>query len=112
MAYTPVNLSDEQKAALEVEHEDILVLRGKPEVSPWVVVIRRPKRQETIGYKSAVKRDPTTANEQLLRKICVFPQAADFERQLDRWPFLCDACAGSQAFNDFLGLSVAEDLKE
>ncbi len=110
MAYTPVTLSDEQKAALEAEHEDILVLRGG-ERAPWVVVIRRPKRQETIGYKTAAKRDNTTANEDFIRRIAAYPKAGEWERQLERWPFLCDGIADSNSFKEFLGLSVAEDLK-
>jgi hypothetical protein len=110
MAYTPVTLSDEQKAALEADHEDILIMRGS-ERAPWLIVLRRPKRPETIGYKAHVKRDPTTANEQLIRKISVYPKDGDFEKQIERWPFLCDGIADAEAFKDFLGLSVAEDLK-
>jgi hypothetical protein len=111
MAYVPVTLSDDQKAKLEEEHEDILVLRGNEQRAPWLVAIRRPKRTETIGYKAAAKRDATTANEQLVRKITVYPTGADLEKQLDRWPFLCDGIADSEAFKDFLGLSTSEDLK-
>jgi hypothetical protein len=110
MAYTPVTLSNEDKARLEAEHEDILVLRGT-DLSPWIVALRRPKRQETIGYKTHHKRDSTTANEQLVKRIAVFPTGADMEKQLERWPFLCDGIADSETFKDFLGLSVDASLK-
>ncbi len=110
MAYTPVTLSDEQKIALEAEHEDILVMKGGDR-APWLMVLRRAKRQETIGYKQHHKRDSTTANEQLVRKITIFPVGNDMEKQLDRWPFLCDGIADAESFKDFLGLSAAEDLK-
>lgn len=111
VAYTPVTLSDETKSALDSEFDDILVMRGGAR-APWLVVLRRPKRQETIGYKAHAKRDPTTANEQLIRKIACYPKDNDFEKQLERWPFLCDGIADSEAFKDFLGLTVSEDLKE
>lgn len=110
MAYTPVELSDAQKSALEAEHEEILILRGNAK-APWLVAMRRAKRPETIGYKNHAKRDATTANEMLVRKIAVFPTDRAFEDQLERWPFLCDGIADSEPFKDFLGLSVAEDLK-
>lgn len=110
MAYTPVTLSDEQKAALEQEHEDILILRGG-ERAPWIVVVKRPSRKDTLAYKLFAKRDNTTANEEFIKRIRVFPDESAFEKQLDRWPLLCDGIADSDAFKSFLGLAVGEDLK-
>lgn len=112
MAYQPVpQLTDEQKASLESEHEDVLVLRGDPDMSPWLMALRRPKRQETLGYKSHAKRDQTTANEQLIRKIAVYPVGNDLEKQLERWPFLPDGICDDERFKRFIGITVDADLK-
>lgn len=112
MAYVPVTVSDEQLSQLEEHHEDILVLRGS-ERAPWLLVVKRPNRQQTIAYKQHAKKDSTTANEALFRHITVFPAAKDpdFDRQLNRWPLLCDAAAGSESFADFLGTTVNEQVK-
>ncbi len=111
MAFTPVTITDEQKASLEEKHEDILICTGDPEFSPWLVVVRRPTRQETIGFKAHAKKDETTANEQLVRRIAVFPSAADLDRQIERWPLLCDGISGSDKFRKFLGFNVEASLK-
>lgn len=108
--YVPVELDDATRARLEEEHGDILVLRGT-EKSPWVMVVRRPTRQETLGYKAVSKRGDGTANESLLRRTTVFPTGADLERQLQRWPFLADGIADSGAFREFVGIAVEADLK-
>ena len=109
--YVPVTLSEEQQQKLEDEHEDILVLRGPSAISPWLFVVRRPNRQETIGYKQAAKRDQTTANEVLIRRITVFPKGDDLEKQLARWPFVPDGIADNEAFKEFVGIAVDESLK-
>ena len=109
--FVPFVITDEQIQALEDEHEDVLVLRG-PEKAPWIAVLRRPTRQETIGYKTHAKRDSTTANEQLIRATCLFPKKGeDFDRQLARWPFFVDGLADSKSFKDFVGITVESDLK-
>ena len=108
--FVPFTITDEALAALEDEHEDILVLKG-PEKAPWIAVLRRPTRQEAIGYKTHAKRDSTTANEQLITRICVFPKGDDFQRQLARWPLFVDGLAGSESFKDFIGITVENDLK-
>lgn len=108
--FVPIEVTPEQIAALEDQHEDVLVLRGS-EMAPWVAVLRRPTRQEAIGYKTHGKRDSTTANEQLITRICVFPAKEDFQRQLARWPFFVDGIADSPVFKEFVGISVDADLK-
>lgn len=108
--YVPPVLTDEKLKELEDEHEDVLVLRGT-EIAPWCAVVRRPNRKETIAYKSQARRDPATANETLIRLICLFPRGDEFQRMLDRWPFLVDGVAQSPAFNNFIGLTVDEQLK-
>jgi len=108
--FVPITISDEEIALLEDEHEDVLVCRGT-EKAPWIAVCRRPTRQEAIGYKTHAKRDSTTANEQLITRICVFPKGADFQRQLARWPLFVDAIAVAESFKDFVGITVEHDLK-
>ena len=108
--FFPFSVTEEQLAKFEEEHEDVLVMRG-PEKAPWLVVLRRPTRQEAIGYKTHAKRDSTTANEQLITRTCVFPKGDDFARQIARWPFFVDGIADSQAFKDFVGITVEADLK-
>lgn len=110
MVYVPVQVTDEQLAAFEAEHEDILVLRGG-ERSPWTYVLRRPTRQETIGYKQHAKKDASTASEALVRRIVLFPNAGDLDKQINRWAFSVDAVVGSDAFQEFIGLAVSDQLK-
>ena len=110
MAYVPVTITDDELATLESEHEDVLKLGGG-ERAPWVIVLRRPKRQETIAFKQHANRDIATANEALVRRITVAPKGEDLEKMIDRWPFLCDAVASSEAFKDFIGLAVGAQLK-
>lgn len=108
--YVPIELTDDKRQELEDEHEDILVLRGT-ERAPWVIVVRRPTRQETIGYKAHARKDNLTANEQLLARITVYPTGADYDRQVARWPFIPDGVAASKVFNEFVGIAVDESLK-
>jgi hypothetical protein len=109
--YEPVKLDDATKDALEEKHEDILVLTGDAEMSPWLVVVRRPTRQETLGYKQHAKRDQTTANEQLIRKLTVYPSGEELEKQHTRWPFFPDGIVSDDKFSRFMGLSVEASLK-
>jgi hypothetical protein len=110
MAFTPVTFTEEQRKALEEKHEDILVLKGN-ERAPWLAVMKRPSRQEAVGYKTHAKRDQATANEQLLRAIIVHPTGEDLEKQLARWPLFVDGIVDTQAFRDFVGISVDDSLK-
>jgi hypothetical protein len=109
--YEPITIDEATIAALEEKHDDVLILKGDPEMSPWLVVVRRPTRQETLGYKSHAKKDQTTANEQLIKRIAVFPVGDDMDRQLARWPFLPDGIADDDKFKRFMGLSVEASLK-
>lgn len=112
MAYVPVEVSAEEIAQLETKHDDVLVMKGG-ESSPWTVVLRRPKRQETIAYKQHAAKDQPTSAEALIRRICVAPdpKTDEFEKQMDRWPFFCDAIMASTTFREFLGLSASEQVK-
>lgn len=108
--YEPPKLSPERLAELEEAHDDVLVLSGS-EKAPWTVAVKRPNRQQTIAYKTHGKRDSTTANEQLLRQISVFPTGPDLDALLARWPFLPDGIAASDPFKDFLGITTDEQVK-
>lgn len=108
--YAPVVLDEETRQRLEDEHGDILVLKGG-EKAPWVMVVRRPTRPETLAYKGAAKKQDGTANEQLVRRVTVFPAGADLERQLARWPFMPDGIVDAPAFKEFIGIAADADLK-
>lgn len=113
--FVPLTLTPEKQEELETEHEDILILQGST-MSPWLVVLRRPTRPESIGYKQHAKRSPETANEQLIRSICVYPDPkagkdGDFERQLARWPLFVDCVADNERFKEFIGFAVDSTLK-
>ncbi len=109
--YVTVKPNDTEMADLEAKHEDVLVLKGHPEMAPWLIVVRRPTRQESIGYKSHAKKDSTTAGEALVRRITVFPAQAELDRILDRWPLAPDFILDDQTFKDFVGLAASSSLK-
>lgn len=111
MAYTPVTITPEELNALETEHEDIMRFDGDPDLAPWIVIVRRPKRQEAIAFKQHATRDIATANEALVRRITVFPKGDDLEKMFDRWHMLCDGIASSDRFKAFIGLAVGSQLK-
>lgn len=117
MAYVPVEADEKLLAELEEKHEDVLVIRGSSK-APWLLVVRRPKRNETILFKQQAKRAPELAAENLLRMITVHPDPRDkssdpnpFDKQVDRWPFLCESAFNSDAFQEFLGLTVEAQVK-
>ncbi len=112
--YEPLQISDEALALLDNEHDDVFAFRGKP-TAPWIAVVRRPTFQESQAYK-AMAGDPAKkplANVKLITAICVFPKGGSDEwtSQFNRWPFFPDGIADSEAFKDFVGLSMADDEK-
>lgn len=111
MSYQPVTPTSEQLAELETKHGDLLALSGDPKYSPYLMVFRRPKRQEIIGYKHHLKKDSTTANEELVKRIVVFPDKAELDRILDVFPLAPDFCVNDDSFQKFVGLASAADLK-
>lgn len=110
MAYQPVVLEDAKRAELEEKHGDVLVLQGT-ERSPWVVVLRPCNARDVDALRVAKARDATTANEVFVRRVAVFPEAEDFERQVARWPMLCDGIYVSDAFKEWAGL-VADEVTD
>lgn len=111
MAYEKVSLTDEQRAALEEKHEDLLVLDGDPEWSPWTIALRRPTPKETRGYKAHAKRDSTTANDELIRRLAVFPDPVSLDKILERWALTPDFIADRDSFKKFLGGGIEESRK-
>lgn len=110
--YEPITITDEELARLDAEHDDVFAFRGKSK-APWLAVVRRPTFQESQAYK-AMAADPAKkplANVKLITAICVYPKGEDWKRQFDRWPFFPDGLADSEAFKDFIGVSMAEDEK-
>lgn len=112
--YEPITITDEQLAALDTEHDDVHVFRGKPK-APWLCVIRRPTFQETQAYK-ALAGDPAKkplANVKLITAISVYPKGGspEWQRQLDRWSFFPDGLADSEDFKEFVGITLADNEK-
>ena len=108
--YVPLEISKEDLARLEEEHEDISVYRGT-ERAPWLVVVRRPTFQESQAYKT-MGADPIKkplANVKLITAISVFPKngTEDWKKQFDRWPFFPDGIADSDDFKDFIGIALS-----
>ena len=86
-------------------------MQGESEMSPWLVVVRRPNRQEIKAYKTHLNKDATSAGEMLVSRLCVYPSQDDFNRQVDRWPLLVDAILAFDKFKDFVGVSTTASLK-
>jgi len=110
--YVPLEISDEDLAKLDAQHDDVFAFRGKPK-SPWLAVIRRPTFQETQAYKAMVS-DPAKkplANVKLITALCVYPTGDDWKRQFDRWSFFPDGLTDSDDFKEFVGLSMADNEK-
>lgn len=110
MSYQLVTPTQEQLDELESKHGDLLVLQGGKR-SAYLMVFRRPTRQETIGYKLHVKKDATTASEALCKRIVVFPDKPVLDELLDKFGFAADFCLNSEEFQDFTGMANAAELK-
>lgn len=102
---------DEQTQALDAEHDGIVVFNG-PEAAPFVYVIRRPTPHELSSYSAECKKGRTLeANRLLLKAITVYPDRAQTEQQLVRWPASAGAVLTSDRFTEFSGGVVAEHQK-
>jgi hypothetical protein len=84
-------LSDEQVEAISDKHGGTVAHRIDP-LGRWEIVIRQPTRAEFKLYKSDVSNEFTKldADEALLRKILVYPEAKDAQDAL---------------FNQYIGLA-------
>lgn len=103
----------EQVEALDIENDDVLHLDGG-EMAPWHIVVRRPTRNETLVYKAAARREgqSATANEGLIKKIAVFPDADAMKRICEKWALAPDGIVDSAKFKEFVGISAQADLKD
>jgi hypothetical protein len=102
---------DERLAALDSEHDGVAVLMG-PEKAPFLYVIRRPTAHELSSYSAEVKRGKTLeANRLLLRAITVYPERAQVEQQIARWPASAGAALTSTTFEEFSGGVIDEHRK-
>ncbi len=114
MAYVPVSITEEQLAALDDQHDGVLMMRGKP-MAPWLVVIRRPNEDEAIAYKAMANdtAKKTFANVKLLKACAVYPdpKGEDWKKQFARWPLALDGIAASDAFTAYTGVSCDQAEK-
>jgi len=114
--FVPVTISDEQLAALDELHDDVMVFKGHAELAPWLCVVRRPTAEEATAYK-AMANDPakkTAANTKLVTAIAVWPpkDSDDWKRQYTRWPLFPDGLVANKRFEAFCGIEGIIDARE
>lgn len=114
--YEPLTISDEQLAALDAEHDDVMVFKGDAELAPWLCVVRRPTAEEALAYKTMAS-DPmkkTSANVKLVTALSVYPKkdTAEWQRQYSRWPFFPDGLVNNDRFEAFCGMKGVIDARE
>jgi len=104
-------ISQEQIAALELEHKVIAHIIGKN--NRWEIVFRKPKRSEYKMYRASAHNPAKVADAQeiLLRQVIVFPAKAAFDDLLDEYPGICDNSAVSGALLEMIGASAEEEKK-
>jgi hypothetical protein len=109
--FVPVTVTPERLAELDEEHDGVHHFAG-PEAAPFCYVIRRPTARELSAYTEAVKRGSALdANRKLLKAITVYPEAADYDRQVERWPGSPGGCLTSTGFAEFSGAVIGGHQK-
>lgn len=109
--FVPVTITPERLAELDEEHDGVMHFPG-PESAPFCYVIRRPTAKELRAYTEEVRRAAALdANRKLLKAICVYPEAADYDRQVERWPGSPGACLTSTGFAEFTGAVIGGHQK-
>src|SRR5262245_9994016 len=86
-------LTTEQLAELEAKHEEIAYVIGREDA--WHCVFRRPKRMEWKAFRKNIV-NPITATdaiEALAETTVVFPALAEFQKLLERYPGIPEACS-------------------
>ena len=63
------------------------------------------------GQASARREGNTTANEQFVRRLVVWPDVSAVDVMVDRWPFFPDGIIDSATFKQFIGVSAAVEQK-
>jgi hypothetical protein len=113
--WTPPVLTQEIVDRLEAEHEDIIVMRGDPDMSPWVMVMKRPSRPTTLLWKSNSRKtegqQAVIANEQLIRATVVWPEQHHVDFQIAKFSLMPDAIVNSERYRAFIGVAADADLK-
>jgi hypothetical protein len=101
--FVPVTVTPERLAELDEEHDGVVHFSGT-EDAPFCYVIRRPTSHELTSYNGLVKQDQAMkANRLLLKAICVYPDTADQDRQIERWPISPQTVLQSARFSSFTG---------
>lgn len=106
--------TEEELAALDEKHGDVLHIKSPSEMSPWAIVLRRPTRPETMKWKADSRRDgnqAVLANEAFVRTLAVWPAPHVIDLMISRWSMFPDGVVTSPGFRDFIGISVDNDLK-
>ena len=114
--YEPLQISDEELARLDAEHDDVMMFRGDAELAPWLCVVRRPTADEAMAYKT-MAHDPakkTSANVKLITALSVFPKkdTEEWKKQYTRWPLFPDGLVNNKRFETFCGLEGVIDARE
>lgn len=96
---------------LESMHKRIAVLRGVGDPPAWEIVLRKPSRAEYKMFRAQIMNPAQApdAQEILVRKCVVFPDAAGFDALLEDYPAIPEAA--SEAIKRLTGLGAAEDTK-
>lgn len=103
-------LTQEQIQELEVQHGRIAHVRSRTE-GEWEVVLKKPKRSDYKMFRSQSHNSSQAADAQeiLVRKMVVYPDADAFMAMLEEYPAIPEACTGAVAL--LTGLAAAADSK-
>jgi hypothetical protein len=114
-AWQPPQLTQDILDQLEAEHEDLIIMRGDPDMSPWVMVLKRPTRPQTLLWKSNSRKtdgqQAVIANEQLIRATVVWPETHHVDAQIAKFSLMPDAIVNSERYRAFIGVAADADLK-
>ena len=75
--------------------------------------MRKPTRDEYKVFRSRSRQDAQQADaqENLCRRIVVYPSREDFDRLLDDYPGICEADAVSSVLRELVGMTGDEQGK-
>lgn len=113
MAFVPIDITPEQLADLDAQHDGVFCARGT-ERAPFLFVLRLPTARELRAYAAMVRAkgaDVLDANHKLLSSLCVYPAPSDVSRQLDRWPACAGTILNSEGWSAFSGGALDEHQK-
>ena len=108
-------VSTEQLSNFEVKYRRVAHLvssRKKVDGSPeWEIVLRKPTRIEYKHFRSQCHNDARIADaqEEMVRKLMVYPEGDAISNLLEDWPGIPEACG--EALRDLAGMSGQESAK-